>query len=163
MSLETEFYTIGVYGLSAEHFFNKLSSNKIDTFIDIRRRRAVRGSKYAFVNSNKLQEKLKELGIKYLHILDLAPTNEVRNIQKEADKTAGILKRERNKLGDKFIEEYTKQVLENYNFSDLIHKLEEVKAHKAILFCVEQEPEACHRSLVADKLKQQYSVHIKHL
>jgi len=157
------FYTIGVYGSTSEEFFNKLISNNIDTFIDIRRRRAVRGSVYSFVNSNRLQSKLKELGINYFHILDLAPTNEIRNIQKEADRTAGVLKRERNKLGDKFTEEYSRQILENYNFSDLIYKLEEVNAYKAVLFCVEKEVEACHRSLVADKLEQRYSVTINHL
>ena len=158
MTPSAAFYTIGVYGSNSEEFFNKLVSNNIDVFIDIRRRRAVRGSVYSFVNSNRLQNRLKELGIKYFHILDLAPTNEY-----EADQAAGILKRERNKLGEKFKEEYTRQVLENYNFSDLINKLEEVNAHKAVLFCVEKEAEACHRSLVADKLKQRYSVTINHL
>jgi uncharacterized protein (DUF488 family) len=163
MTQSAAFYTIGVYGSTSEEFFDKLVSNEIDVFIDIRRRRAVRGSKYSFVNSKRLQDKLRELGIKYFHILDLAPTNEIRSIQNEADKTAGILKRERNRLGDKFIEEYTRQILADYNFSDLINKLDEVNAHKAVLFCVEKEAEACHRSLVADKLEQRYSVTINHL
>ena len=67
-------YTIGVYNSTEQQFFSKLIDNNIDTFCDIRQRRGVRGSEYAFVNSNYLQTKLNELDIKYAHILDLAPT-----------------------------------------------------------------------------------------
>ena len=66
---QPQFYTIGVYGLTAEEFFNKLTQNGIDTFVDIRRRRAVRGAKFSFVNSLRLQNKLAELKINYLHII----------------------------------------------------------------------------------------------
>ena len=75
-------YTIGVYNSTEQQFFSKLIDNNIDTFCDIRQRRGVRGSEYAFVNSNYLQTKLKELDIKYAHILDLAPTSEIREKQK---------------------------------------------------------------------------------
>ena len=163
MTASIAFYTIGVYGKSSEEFFNSLLSNNIDSFIDIRRRRAVRGSLYSFVNSKKLQSKLTELGIHYFHILELAPTNEIRAIQNEVDKNAGVLKRDRAKLGQKFTEEYIRLILGSYDFSDLNFKLENVKAKKVVLFCVEREAEACHRSLVADKLKQLYSVTINHL
>ena len=47
-------FTIGVYGLTEDDFFQKLISSSIDTFCDIRRRRGVRGAKYAYVNSKKL-------------------------------------------------------------------------------------------------------------
>ena len=50
-----DIYTIGVYGFSESDFFQKLIENNIDTFCDIRRRRAVRGSLYAFVNGKRLQ------------------------------------------------------------------------------------------------------------
>jgi len=56
-------YTIGVY--SENEFFQKLIDNEIDSFCDIRRGRAVRGSQYAFANSQRLQEKLRGLSIKY--------------------------------------------------------------------------------------------------
>ena len=79
-------YTIGVYGLTDNEFFQRLVDNKIELFIDIRQRRAVRGSKYAFVNSKRLQARLFELQIEYLHILELAPTKEIRKIQHETDK-----------------------------------------------------------------------------
>jgi len=40
-----EVYTIGVYNSTEDLFFKKLIDNKIDTFIDVRQRRGVRGSK----------------------------------------------------------------------------------------------------------------------
>jgi|SRR5579863_3866507 len=153
-----EIYTTGVYGLTSEEFFDTLVANKIDTFIDIRKRRAVRGSKFSFVNSKRLQNKLAELDIQYLHILDLAPTNEIREIQYLDDDKSGIKKRDRKELGNSFIYEYKKQILEKFNFLNFIIQLENMKANRVILFCVEREPKACHRSLVAERLAYELSV-----
>ena len=85
------FYTIGVYNLTEELFFEKLTSNNIDVFCDIRQRRGVRGAKYKFVNSIWLQKKLNDLNIKYLYIKELAPTVDIRNIQKTIDMTSIFL------------------------------------------------------------------------
>lgn len=155
---QAQFYTLGVYGLTAEEFFNKLTQNQIDTFVDIRRRRAVRGSKFSFVNSKRLQNKLAELKINYLHVLELSPTNEIRNLQKEADKKTGVAKRERNELGETFISEYKRQILSNYDLNKLLSELEKFGSSKAVLFCVEKEPSACHRSLVTEKLSNDFGL-----
>ncbi len=149
-----EFYTIGVFNATEQEYFRKLTENNIDTFCDIRRRRGVRGAKYAFVNSNRLQSKLKELDIKYSHIIDLAPTSEIRDLQKEADAQKGELKRDRGKLGKVFTIAYKDSVLGKFDFDAFIEKLNEIGASKVVLFCVEEKPEACHRSIVTDKLKQ---------
>ena len=87
-----EFFTIGVYNSTEQEFFKKLIDSNIDTFCDIRQRRGVRGSQYAFVNSNRLQQRLSDLKIKYAHIIELAPTSEIRNLQKESDNQKGELK-----------------------------------------------------------------------
>ena len=71
-------FTIGVYNSTEDSFFGKLTKNHIDMFCDIRQRRGVRGSLYRYVNSNYLQAKLKELGINYTYIKELAPTSEIR-------------------------------------------------------------------------------------
>ncbi len=148
-----EFYTIGVYNSTEQDFFDKLLENNIDTFCDIRQRRGVRGAKYSFVNSNRLQLKLSDLEIKYGHIIDLAPTNAIRELQKEADKLKGELKRDRSKLGSTFVSEYKDRILKKYDFNTFIEKLSEISASKIVLFCVEEKPEACHRSIVADGLE----------
>ena len=59
--VEIVFFTIGVYNSTESEFFQKLKSNGIDTFCDIRQRRGVRGKKYSFVNSNRLQNRLRDL------------------------------------------------------------------------------------------------------
>ena len=149
-----KFFTIGVYGSTEQEYFQKLTDNNIDTFCDIRQRRGVRGSKYAFVNSNRLQQRLNELDIKYAHIIDLAPTKEIRKLQKEADAKEGVLKRERDKLGKVFTIAYKDRILSNFDFDAFWEKLDEVAASNIVLFCVEEKPAACHRSIVSDKLEK---------
>ena len=147
-----EFFTIGVYNSTEKEFFNKLIENKIDTFCDIRQRRGVRGSQYAFVNNIRLQKKLEDIQIKYGHVLELAPTSQIRELQKQDDLIKGELKRERNKLGEVFSIEYKKDILNKFDFEIFLNTLEEIDANKVALFCVEERAEACHRSIVGDKL-----------
>jgi hypothetical protein len=71
--MKPQIVTIGVYGFDKNSFFQALLDAKIDTFCDIRLRRGMRGSTYAFVNSASPQRRLSELGLRYLHIKDLAP------------------------------------------------------------------------------------------
>src|SRR5690606_37323142 len=112
---EIQIFSIGVYGRTSDDFFNKLIDNRIDTFVDIRNRRAVRGSKYAFVNSKRLQNHLKSVGINYQHIIELAPTKEIREIQKKADAELNVKKRERDTLSTNFVELYRKMVLNKFD------------------------------------------------
>jgi uncharacterized protein (DUF488 family) len=151
-----QFYTIGVYNNSFDSFFGKIKGQKIDTFLDIRRRRAVRGSKYAFVNSTRLQEVLTEMEIKYHHIIELAPTNDIRLKQKIADKYEGVNKSSRSCLSSAFIHEYSENILAKYDFDSLIRKLDTMGTKRAVLFCVEEEANACHRSLVAEEISTVY-------
>ena len=111
-----EFFTIGVYNSTEQEYFSKLTDNNIDTFCDIRQRRGVRGAKYSFVNSNRLQVKLNDLDIKYGHVIELAPTSEIRDLQKEADAQQGELKRDRNKLGKIFTIAYKDRILGEFDF-----------------------------------------------
>ena len=148
-----EFYTIGVYNSTEKEFFKKLTNNNIDTFCDIRQRRGVRGSKYSYVNSNRLQEILNDLEIKYGHIIGLAPTTEIRELQIEADVQQGELKRDRNKLDKEFILAYKEKILKKFNIEEFFEKLDNAGTSKVVLFCVEEKPEACHRSIVTEKLE----------
>lgn len=161
--MNIKFYTLGVYGLNSDQFFEKIVSNKIDTFIDIRRRRAVRGSEYVFVNSNRLQAKLAEMGINYIHLSELSPTEEIISIQKDYDKSINVATRKRDKLSDKFISEYKKNILDKYNMQDLFDQLNALGSEKALFFCVESEARACHRSIITNKLEKEYSGSIIHL
>jgi uncharacterized protein (DUF488 family) len=158
-----EFFTIGVYNSTEKDFFDKLTQNKIDTFCDIRQRRGVRGAKYAFVNSNRLQQRLNDLEIKYGYVPELAPTTEIRELQKEIDEVKGELKRARQELGRVFVIEYKNRILKNFAFDRFIEGLDQVGASRVALFCVEEHPGACHRSIVADKLNKNFNYKITHL
>ena len=157
------FYTLGVYGTNEEGYFSNLSDAKIDLFCDIRQRRGVRGKEYSFVNSKKLQNKLSELNIQYIHIKELAPTKEIRNKQKQDDLDLNILKRDRNTLGNKFILEYNQNIISKFDFNDLIKYFKENNFSDIVFFCVEEKAKACHRSLVANQLEILYRTTIKDL
>src|SRR5712692_9291603 len=86
LRLRMKFVTIGVYGFSEAGFFDALQNAGVETFCDIRWRRGVRGAEYAFANSARLQKKLGELGIRYLHCRELAPTPALRRRQAQVDK-----------------------------------------------------------------------------
>lgn len=145
-------YTIGVYNSTERSYFNKLKINDIDLFCDIRQRRGVRGARYKYVNSNYLQNKLQDLGISYLYIKGLAPTNDIRQKQKDADKENGETKKQRVSLGSVFKFEYLKQILEPFDMEKLANDLCARGAQNIVFFCVEEYASACHRSLVAQKL-----------
>ena len=154
--------TIGVYSLDEQRFFQALLDAKVDTFCDIRRRRGMRGSLYAFVNSTYLQNRLGELGIRYLHIKELAPDQDIRDRQQEEDKKLGIAKRTRKELGLAFIKAYERECLTNFDSGEFIKQVGQ-EARVIGLFCVEREPEACHRSLAAKKLASDLDTGVEHI
>lgn len=129
-----EFFTIGVYNSSEASFFQKLMAAEIDTFCDIRQRRGVRGSKYAFVNSQRLQQRLADLGVGYLHERGLAPPKEIRELQKALDKKSGELKRQRTRLGSVFCSEYGDRVIAKFDFDSFIRNLEFRSIRKIAFF-----------------------------
>jgi len=151
-----DIYTIGVYGSSEGEFFKKLTDHGIDTFCDIRLRRAVRGSQYAFANSQRLQHKLADLSIKYLHETGLAPTTEIIKLQDKFDKEHKIQRRKREELTDVFKTAYSNRILSKFDIRQFIKGLENSGTKKLVVFCVERSPNACHRSLVTDKLKETF-------
>ncbi len=154
--------TIGAIGWNADTFFQALREAGVDTFVDVRRRRAVRGRDYAFANSKRLQERLAEEGIRYLHRADLASPQNASKRQAEADEAAGIARRKRTELSPVFVDIYEREVLGHFEPSSLTDELPDDAAVVALM-CVEREPAACHRSLLADYLGKALDVGVEHL
>lgn len=154
--------TIGVYGSEEEDFFDALLRHEVGVFCDIRQRRGVRGAQYSFVNSQRLQKKLDELGIHYIHEKELAPTKEIRQLQKTADQSSRTKKRERSWLSDAFVEAYQSEVLEEYDPQAFVEAIGE-ECEVVVLFCVEKEPEACHRMLAANYLASNLDLMVEHI
>ncbi len=160
--MKPKIVTIGVYGFDEDSFFEALRKVKVDTFCDIRNRRGVRGSTYAFANSLRLQARLAALGIRYLYRKDLAPTQAVRDRQAAADSATKTAKRKRTALGEAFITAYRAECLAAFEPDSLLNDLE-ADAQVVALFCVEKDPEACHRSLVADKLAKELKLKVENI
>jgi uncharacterized protein (DUF488 family) len=154
--------TIGVYGFSEEQFFGALRDAGVDTFCDVRARRGLRGSIYAFANSAHLQKRLGEMGIRYLHMKDLAPSGQVRAMQDSADITEGVPKRKRLVLSETFTRAYEQERLAALDAPAFLEQVGP-EARTICLFCVEGQPEACHRSLLADRLKAELGLEVEHI
>jgi hypothetical protein len=99
-------------------------------------------------------------GIAYRHRRDLAPTTELRHLQYAADDRAGVGKRSRALLDPKYVTRYTREVLDNVDLAQLVAELPREAA--TALLCVEAEPQACHRSLIARRLADGYGIAITH-
>lgn len=154
--------TIGAYGFGAESFVRALRDAGVDLFIDIRARRGLRGSTYAFANASRLQSALSDAGIDYVHAKDLAPSQDVRDAQKAADANEGIGKRDRARLSEAFVSAYRKECLSGFDARQFVARYCD-GAKRPALFCVEREPAACHRSLVAERLSEDLGVPIQDL
>ena len=112
--------------------------------------------------SQRLQGRLAELGIRYIHRKDLAPTKTVRDKQVKTDKAAKTAKRMRTVLDKAFITAYYTECLAEFDPHGLLNNLE-ANAQVVALFCVEKDPEACHRSLVADRLATEFKLELEHI
>jgi hypothetical protein len=104
--------TIGIYGFERDSFTEALTSTKIDLVLDVRQRRGVRGSEYAWANSRRLQAALAEADIGYSHLKELAPTTELRQLQYREDARLGEGKRSRTALAPEYARLYTEEILD---------------------------------------------------
>jgi len=145
-----ELATIGVYGFTAETFIGALRAARVRLLLDVRQRRGVRGSEYAWANSKRLQAALDEAGVGYQHLPELAPTTEMRQLQYAADDREGVGKRSREVLAPEYVRRYTGEILDRADLESIGATIAE--RGPAALLCVEREPRACHRSLVAERL-----------
>ena len=153
--------TIGVYGFSGGAFVEALRAADVRLLIDVRQRRGVRGPQYAWANSKRLQAALAEAGVEYEHRPELAPTTELRQLQYAADDAAGVGKRSRERLAPEYVERYTRERLDAGDLEVLAADLPSPGA--TALLCVERDPEACHRSLIAERLAELPGVSVEHL
>jgi uncharacterized protein (DUF488 family) len=153
--------TIGVYGWTLDSFLAALRDADVRLLVDVRQRRGVRGSEYAWANAKRLQAALDDAGIAYEHHPELAPTTELRELQYRIDDEAGVGKRSRSELSPDYAKRYTREILGRVDLRPLVDGLP--KDGAAALFCVERDPEACHRSLIADRLARELDISVEHL
>lgn len=143
--------TIGVYGFTAGAFVDRLAGEGVGLLLDLRQRRGVRGPEYAWANSVRLQSALAAADIGYRHVKELAPTTELRRLQYREDDRQGVGKRNRVALAPEYAERYTREILDPFDLGALVAGLPGDSV--TVFLCVERDPEACHRSLVAARVR----------
>jgi uncharacterized protein (DUF488 family) len=153
--------TIGVYDWTLDGFLAALREADVQLLADVRQRRGVRGPLYAWANSRRLQAALAAAGIAYSHHLELAPTTELRHLQYAEDARQGVGKRSRVELAPEYARRYTSEILDRADLDAFVDQLPASGA--TALLCVEADPEACHRSLIAARLAARYGAVVDHL
>jgi len=144
------FFTIGYEGISLETYLNKLIINDIRLLCDVRKNPL--SMKYGF-SKNQLKNACESIGIEYVHIPELGIDSEKRSDLKTM--------KEYNNLFD----DYEKTTLiENQDY--LIQLSDIASKYKRIaITCFEKEPLMCHRSRIANSLKElpSWNIDLKNL
>ena len=153
--------TVGVYDSSLDDFLVKLKRHNVALLVDVRQRRGVRGREYAWANSLRLQASLKQSGIEYRHLPELAPTTELRQLQYREDDRLKVGKRSRIQLSDEYRRRYINEVLDRVDLGSVLESLPDNAT--SALMCVERDAPACHRSLIAARLHARFGVPILNL
>ncbi len=153
--------TIGIYGFDLDSFLATLTGAGVVSVFDVRQRRGVRGPKYAWANSLRLQAALAGAGFAYQHHPELAPTTELRHLQYAEDARQGVGKRSRVTLAPEYATRYVHEILDHVDLAPVVAAMPPTGA--TALLCVEADPEACHRSLVAARLADRYGARVQHL
>lgn len=153
--------TIGVYDWTLPTFLAALRDAEVELLLDLRQRRGVRGPQYAWANSKRLQAALADARIAYEHLPELAPTTELRQLQYAEDARVGVGKRSRERLAGEYVRRFTSERLDQVDLDPIVESL---PADGAVaLLCVEKDPEACHRSLVAERIAARFGLPLEHL
>jgi hypothetical protein len=150
-----------VYDWTFEKWLGALRGAEATQVLDLRQRRGVRGTRYAWANSTRLQAALAEAGIEYRHRKELAPTTELRELQYREDDRLGVRKRSRVELAAEYRQRYLREILSRVPLRPIVEAMPVDGA--AALMCVEADPEACHRSLVAERLEAEFGLPVEHL
>ncbi len=143
-------YSIGFTQKSADEFFSRLSSQGIQTLIDIRINPS--GQLSGFARQEDLPYFLKHLanGCRYEYMPILAPTKELLKDYRNDHDWEQYVSRFEALMDERDVP----AVLDRSLFSD----------QKCCLLCSEAAPDQCHRRLVAERLAKHWGeVEIIHL
>lgn len=141
-------FTIGFTKKSAETFFETLRKSGAKRVVDVRLNNVSQLA--GFTKKPDLVYFLKHIcGMEYVHIRDLAPTQDMLDDYKKNHGTW---------------EEYEQRFLDLMKQRRIEEKVSKETLADGCLLCSEEKPHHCHRRLVAEYLKQHWGdIDIKHL
>jgi uncharacterized protein (DUF488 family) len=148
MNNQINLYTIGFTQKNAQKFFETLKKTGVKRVVDTRLNNVSQLA--GFAKKQDLEYFLRTIGdIDYVHILDLAPTQD-------------ILDEYRKKKGDWSV--YEQKFLKLIADRQIEQKISPDLMDGACLLCSEAKPHHCHRRLVAEYLNGKWgNVSICHL
>lgn len=133
-------YTIGFTQKNAEEFFHLLRKADLKRVVDVRLNNS--GQLAGFAKQQDLKFFLRELcGIDYVHIPELAPTQDILDTYKKHKGEWSVYEQE-------FLSLMEKRCIDESIARDLID-------HSCLL-CSEHKPHHCHRRLVAEYLGRKW-------
>lgn len=140
-------FTIGFTKKSAEVFFTRLNESGAKRLVDVRLKNASQLA--GFAKKDDLCYFARAIcGIEYVHVPDLAPTEEILDAFKKQKGDWGVYEGQfLDLMKARHIEDTPRELLEG-----------------GCLLCSEETPEHCHRRLVAEYLKERWGdVEIEHI
>lgn len=141
-----EMYTIGYEGLGIDEFMSMLAEHDIDTVVDVREMPLSRKPGFS---KKALEAVLNLSGREYVHMVALGCPRPIRDRYRED----GNWKR--------YTEGFLKYLATQ---GDAIADLAALAAtSNCALLCYEADPNFCHRSMVADAVKEQTRARVQHL
>jgi uncharacterized protein (DUF488 family) len=132
-----ELLTIGYEGLGIDDFIGRLKQFNISRLIDIRE---IPISRKKGFSKTVLQDRLKDENIEYVHIKALgSPSTLRKKLKSDWDY-------------DYFFNAYSDYLSQNNEIVEQVY--EYLLGGTNCIMCFEQTPEKCHRSIVAEKIKE---------
>ena len=146
--MSVHLFTIGFAKTKAEHFFKLLRDAGVKRIVDVRLNNTSQLA--GFTKKDDLRFFLREVvGIEYVHIPELAPTQDILDAFKKHKGSWSVYEQEFNAL-------MAKRGIEKVISQDM--------ADLGCLLCSEKKPHHCHRRLVAEYLHRHWGdVSTKHL
>jgi uncharacterized protein (DUF488 family) len=141
-------FTIGFTKKSAETFFTRLQRAQVKRLVDVRLNNVSQLA--GFTKRDDLRYFTKAIcNIDYLHVPELAPTQDMLNTYKK-------------EKGDWAI--YERRFLELMRERQIERTIDRGLIDGGCLLCSEEKPHHCHRRLVAEYLKQHWgNLEIEHI
>ena len=141
-------FTIGYEGRDIDHFANRLKDFGVSTLIDVRE---IPLSRKKGFSKSSLRQFLDEVGVEYLHFGELGSPKFLREkLRIDGDY-------------EYFFKEYGLYVKSQTHAIEELHQI--ITGKTCCLMCYERMPENCHRSIVAQEIKEQDSngLAVKHI
>lgn len=139
--------TIGYEGADLEDFLETLRRAQIEVLVDVRDRAQSRRKGFS---KTALSQALNGAGIQYLHYPELGDPKPGRDAARSGD-------------WDTFRRIY-RAVIKSDDAQKAIEAIKGVlEKNSACLLCYERDPATCHRAIVADNIRNQLEIEVRHL